>query len=176
MKTGGNGSNSGRVSMVDDILGRRLWDTEAIKARLVAGEDASAQDRGGYTPLIAAARDLGVEAVAVLLSAGARLDGHLSEGKNALHMAAMGQTKPAVLEMLMRAGLDPNTPDEQGRTALHYAAMYAKGTHGWIVASLLGFKADPFVKDPEGLTPRDVAETPEARAILKAVEDKSRAG
>lgn len=166
------GAESDRLT--EDILTGRLRSAEAIRARLVAGETLSSQIQGGYTPLIAAARELGADAVAALLDAGSDLNACLSDGKDALHMAAMGQTRPRVLEMLIAAGMNPNKQDASGRTALHYAAMYAKDTHGWVVASLLGYGADPLIKDAEGKTPRDVAETREARAVLDAIVSSKR--
>jgi ankyrin repeat protein len=160
------------ISLIEDLLSGRLRIPEKLKARLDAGEAANVQDSWGYTPLIAAARELGADAIAVLLAAGADHRATLRDGKNALHMAAMGQTRPDVILALIEAGIDPNEKDKQGSTPLHYAAAYAKNTEGNIVAALLEKGANPLAVDNDGSIAEDHAETPEAREILHAAAEK----
>jgi ankyrin repeat protein len=69
------------------------------------------------------------------------------------------------IKLLLRAGADASIPDENGVTALHYAAFYGKlkivelllKTPGGVGALELKGKMDPDDTSAEGQTPRDLA-------------------
>lgn len=70
-------------------------------------------------------------------------------GQTALHMAALcGQESCASL--LLGAGADPNSQDQQGRTPLHLAVLYK---HSGIVKQLLDAEGcDPRIRDYKNRT------------------------
>jgi uncharacterized protein len=76
--------------------------------------------RGGFTPLMFAARVGDIESARILLAHGADVNYASPEHGSALVMAtASGQV--AVAEILLQAGANPNLSDDYGLTALHYA-------------------------------------------------------
>ena len=74
-------------------------------------------------------------------------------GATVLHMAALRNRNPEIVEALVRAGADLEARDRRGRTALHVAAM----RNGIVFERLLDLGADPAALDDEGKTPLDYA-------------------
>ena len=70
-----------------------------------------------------------------------------------LHMAALRNRNPEIVEALVRAGAELEARDGRGRTALHVAAM----RNGLVFERLLDLGADPAALDDEGKTPLDYA-------------------
>ena len=78
-------------------------------------------------------------------------------GRTPMHYAAQG-TSPAMVTALAKAGANLNSPDERGGwTPLHLAAWFSETPS--VVAALLAAGADPAVKDGEGKTPWDYAQS-----------------
>ncbi|MBW2703234.1 MAG: ankyrin repeat domain-containing protein [Deltaproteobacteria bacterium] len=76
-----------------------------------------------YTPLLKAANCRDVDAMRVLLDAGADLDARTNEGRSALIIVARnsrwGRTPDTdAMELLLEKGADPNAMDRRGETAL----------------------------------------------------------
>ncbi|KAJ0392773.1 hypothetical protein P43SY_003359 [Pythium insidiosum] len=80
-----------------------------------------AADDSGWTPLQAAARWGHLEAVKLLLRAGARTESANESGATALHWAA-SYGYADVVEALLGAGANVNAQQENGTTVLHFAA------------------------------------------------------
>lgn len=82
--------------------------------------NAPNRSRGGFTPLMFAARVGDLDSARLLIDAGANLDETAPEHGSALVVAsASGHEDVAVL--LLEKGADPNAADDYGLTALHYA-------------------------------------------------------
>ncbi|MCY4601266.1 MAG: ankyrin repeat domain-containing protein [Acidobacteria bacterium] len=96
------------------------------------------EDRGGYTPLLFAARHGDVESAGLLLDAGADANDTAPTGTSVLVVAAHGG-HTALARYLLERGADPNAA-EAGYTALHAAIL--RGDHQMLQA-LLMHGADP---------------------------------
>ena len=161
-----------------------------LEARAMPGRG---QRLRGLTPMyLAALGNRNPEVVTMLAEAGAMVDAERAElrpdypfiagvthsglvrrgemGHNSpLHLAALFNREPGVLEALVRAGADLERRDRMGRTALHIAAQH----NPLSFPTLLALGADPDVVDDEGKTPMDYARfnktlygLPEVRRLL----------
>lgn len=82
--------------------------------------DPAGQDRFGSTPMMLAAAKDHIEAVRLLIEAGACIDCADGDGNVPLHYAIIDARSPAMVELLLDAGADPD-PDT-GRENLQEAA------------------------------------------------------
>ncbi len=64
--------------------------------------------------------------------------------------AALHTENPAIIQVLLQAGADPHSVDDEGRTSLHWGARNANPV---VTAHLLAAGADPNALDNEGSTP-----------------------
>lgn len=108
------------------LLGPRvdIWaaaatgETTALRARLAEGVDVDAPDPiGAATPLAIAANFGQVEAIRILLEAGANPNAQNGNGSTA-SMGAAFFGRPDCLEVLLDAGADPSIADENGTTTV----------------------------------------------------------
>jgi uncharacterized protein len=94
----------------------------AAKALIDAGADIHAKSRGGFTPILFAARVGAVEAADVLLAAKSDVNEVGPGGMTPLILAsASGQQDFAI--QLLDKGANPNAKDAHGATAMHYAIL-----------------------------------------------------
>ena len=157
---------------------------ECAERLVQAGADPNVLDNGGNTPLYAcvtASIPSVVECIETLLQAGA--DPTLgaviaaAAGRTTPHDTPDAETPHAIASLLLRAGADPNAPDFEGRTPLHFFSGEPQA-----VAELLEAGADPNAHDFEGRTPlhffsgepQAVAELLEAGADPSARDDDGR--
>jgi len=96
------------------------------------------EEHGGYTPLLFAAQQGGVDAAGVLLGAGANVNDTAPNGASALVVAAHSG-HGALAAFLLEQGADPNAAGA-GYTALHAAILRGDAA---LVKALLAKGADP---------------------------------
>lgn len=119
--------------------------TEALDKLLRQGADPNKGTTDGHTPLMAAANKCNLEAVRLLLNAGADAGATSKHGTNALHLLACAaffftEEKEAketermeqIAELLIKAGANIHQADKDGLTPIAYAA----GGHPKLVKKL----------------------------------------
>jgi uncharacterized protein len=153
-----------------DAAGR--GDVPEIERQIAAGADPNAFEGtagarpGPKTPLQMAAARGHVAAIAVLLKAGARVDGVDCNGWTPLMYAANGG-HTAAIDALVAAGADVHRTNNGGNTALHCAS--AKGQKD-AARVLLEAGAKTDVRNKDGLLfgkrPIDLVSAPLARSLL----------
>jgi ankyrin repeat protein len=107
------------------------------------------EETNGKTPLMSAARQGDVAAVARMISAGADVNASNAGGATALMFASLNGD-PKVTSLLVRAGADTDSKAKLGWTALALAAV--KG-HTEVAEVLLDAGANQGVRDAYGWTP-----------------------
>ncbi len=96
--------------------------SDAAKALIEGGADIRAHSRGGFTPMLFAARVGDTDSAGVLLAAGVNVNDVGPRGMTPLIMAsASGQEQTGIF--LLDRNANPNAKDDYGATALHYAVM-----------------------------------------------------
>ena len=124
-------------------------DTDArsrVRPRMMHADNTNASqydqgviwNRGGFTPLLFAARHGRIDAATQLLAAGADIDLPAPTGASPLVLAAHSG-REGFAQYLLEAGADPNAVGA-GYTTLHAAVL--RGNHA-LVRSLLAHGADP---------------------------------
>lgn len=116
------------------------------------GADVNAVDSCGDWPLKMAAEANDTARVEWLLNHGAEVD-RTSTGETALHMAVQRDSREAV-DLLLRAGANPNQPDVDGWTPLCFAASRE------VIQALRAAGADPRITDQAGGGPRSCLKDP----------------
>nr|XP_021538815.1 ankyrin repeat and LEM domain-containing protein 1 isoform X2 [Neomonachus schauinslandi] len=123
-----------------------------------------------YSPGMDAAADLAQRAVEELLSRGADPNLLLADGAAAMHLAAGARHSRGLrcLEALQRRGGDANSRSVEALTPLHVAAAWGcrRG-----LELLLGHRADPALRDQDGLRPLDLAEHQGAQDCARVLRE-----
>lgn len=92
-------------------------DVPGIRERLAAGDDVGQADKQGFTALHFAAQQSQTEAVRTLLDAGAPVDPKDRYGNTPLWRAVFNaQGQGATVQLLLKAGADPDISNEAGAT------------------------------------------------------------
>ena len=107
-------------------------------AEFDGGSMVAPEDRGGYTPLLFAARHGDIESARLLLDAGADANETAPTGTSALVVAAHGG-HTALARFLLDEGADPDAADA-GYAAVHAAVLRGDGG---LLGALLAHGADP---------------------------------
>ncbi|WP_372990250.1 ankyrin repeat domain-containing protein [Sulfitobacter sp.] len=126
-------------------------DTKMLEALLGIGMDVNAANEGGFTPLMFAAAYAYPSTVRYLLEQGADLNAKAYVmDLNALHIAALKNPDPNMIDVLLDAGLTVESPVQNGFTPLLLAAMDNRNLE--VVERLIDRGADIGVYDDKGKT------------------------
>jgi ankyrin repeat protein len=128
-------------------------DVAALRQLLADGHKAD-QRANGWTPLIWASRSGSIDAINVLLDAGAdvNLPGPTGDDWDATPLQhAILQRQPAAVQLLLDRGGDPNRG--AGPRSVAPLFLAAGDTDPTILKLLLAHGADPTVEDENGVTP-----------------------
>ncbi len=140
---------------------------DAVKALISWGANPAFHDGDGETALSAAARGGFTGVVDYLLTFPQSLDVLGAAGSSVLHDASR-KGKPELVEMLIRAGANPNVQNvKELDTPLHHVAWHG---HTDMVELLLRLGAGPHVKNADGKTPLDRAHQSRSRETVAAFE------
>jgi len=123
-------AKAGDTNRLKDLLANGWWGRPA---------DVNARDRLGDAPLHHAALQGRVEAVSVLLAAGADMHARNHRGHTPLHLGALSGDSQ-IVELLVSGGADVNARSNSGDTPLHMAVL---GNHESIAQFLISKGADP---------------------------------
>lgn len=125
---------------------------EIVDILLAAGADANARDAQARTPWLDAARGGHLPVLERLLAAQPQLDALDQDGRNALALACIGEFESLPLvRQLLDAGLDPNLPGNDGKSAIKLAA---EAGHWHLVTAM-----DPAYPLPAAVAEDDLGET-----------------
>ena len=142
-----------KVQSDDFVRSAELGDSKALGLFFAAGIDINAQNSGGYTALMAAAKNGQVDVVNKLLERKANVNIQGYVGLTALMLAAENN-QLSIVKALLSKNADPNLQDNNGWTAL-MKAVYRGNTdcvvaiadrsrqevnRGLLVAALMGHK------------------------------------
>lgn len=108
---------------------------QVARALIEQGADVHARSKGGFTPLLLAARHGDLDSARILLDAGANVDEATPEEGSAL-VVASGSGHESLAIFLLEKGANPNAVDRFGTTALHYAMLKAITPYQDITSSL----------------------------------------
>jgi ankyrin repeat protein len=136
------------AATADEFYRAIRGDNIAELTRLAAAGSVNVKDRRGSTPLMHASQVGSVEAMKILIKAGADVNEANGMGATAL---IWGGTDPARVRLLLEAGAKPDQRTQQGRTALMAAAGTPRATDG--VRLLIDAGADVNAKDGQDQTP-----------------------
>ena len=141
--------------------------TGCVKTLLEAGADANAEDKNGWTALMAAVAKNNVDCVKVLLEAGADVNAKDKDGATILMRAVLkGHTD--CVKTLLEAGADVNAKIKIGGTALMMAAAFG---HADCVKVLLKAGADVNAKTKDGETALMLAANERHTDCVKALRE-----
>jgi ankyrin repeat protein len=122
------------------------------------------------TPLLAAAEAGSLDAMKLLVAAGAKADFRALDGQN-LVFAAVNSGDPEVVRYALQLAPDVGGATKTGDTLMHVAVLKAKGSKGEELIRLLadkGAKLD--AENARGMTPAEVAERRADPAIRQLYE------
>ncbi|HEX7167346.1 MAG TPA: ankyrin repeat domain-containing protein [Acidimicrobiales bacterium] len=129
-------------------------DVDGVRALLAAGADPNAENVAD-APIFHTALRRGDEAMLrAFVGYGARIAAVGDNGRTVLHGLASSRDGSPLLRFVVDLGVDPNTQDATGWTALHLAAANGYERN---VEALLAAGASPSVTTRHGLSPADVA-------------------
>ena len=150
-------------------LVKSFGSADEIREKIVTGAKVDEADKLKRTALHMAAWAGNLEALQILIRAGASLDVKAMDGFTALHFAAQSSAEatPACIRFLVRKNKSLlNMRITKGnKSALHLAA--AKGNMLAITA-LLELGADITAKTTSGQVPSDLAKNPEVKKLLSS--------
>ena len=124
-------------------------DSKAASLLVEAGANVNTPDSEGNTPLIYSVQSKYTSCMNVLLKAGADAKPKNTIGRNVLMYAMRTAANPLCIEPLLAAGIDVNSRDVHGASALALSVIKGSGS---CIATLLRCGADIDSADNEGDT------------------------
>jgi len=118
--------------------------------------DIELRSQDGWSPLMEACDEGGVDVVRYLISKGADMNAHNSDGETPLHMA-VNRNNEDMLRLLISAKANTEIKDNEGRTPLSLAAE--EGKLDAVTTLLEESGADPVAIDNDGQTPGQRADS-----------------
>ncbi len=140
-----------------------------LRAEGFACDDVNATIANKTTPLMRAALKGDLETARRLLAAGGKVEALNADGNNALWLACVDKHAP-MIDLLIVAGIDLDNRNDNGATALMYAA--SSGRTG-VVAHLLAHGADIVAETLDGFSALDMAANIDCLNLLRATRRKS---
>lgn len=104
----------------------RDGDARRVKAALAGGYPISERDAGGSSALHESV--MHVDVCKILIESGIDVNVQRDfrfDGFTALHQACVAPADPLVVELLLKAGADPNILDSDGKKPIDYARKYS---------------------------------------------------
>lgn len=132
----------------------RMGRDDVIPALLHAGVDVEARNGQGHTPLVLASYNGNASTTALLLDAGAAVDGDADQHGNTALMGVAFKGYLPIAELLVARGADVNRRNTAGQTALMTAALFNQTA---IIDLLLANGADASLVDAAGNSVRSLA-------------------
>lgn len=133
-------------------------DTDLLQALLDIGMEVNAQNKAGFTPLMFAAAYSTPEAVKFLVGQGADIHAKAYMGDlTSLHVAALLNPNPDVIDALKAAGADFEASTENDMTALLVACSENQNLE--VAERLAQLGADLTTYAPDGLTAKGICES-----------------
>jgi ankyrin repeat protein/SAM-dependent methyltransferase len=153
---------------------------ENLSVILKANPDIDVLNTEGYTPLhLAVQRPENEETVEILLQHGADTKITDPSGRNAL-LVSVASYQRGYIETLVSRGIDIDSQDNDGNTALHYPLtnvlknnmylLYCKG----VLKILMEKGADPHIKNNEGKSPIDLAVESKENELIDLLTDQKK--
>ncbi len=118
---------------------------EIIRMLLDAGCPVNGKSQNGDTPVLSSAANNNMKVMQLLLDVGGELDVKNNAGETPLMRASRSNPNPAMVPFLLERGQNLAERDNQGMSALLYAAAHNELP---VVQELIGWKAD--MKDVDG--------------------------
>lgn len=156
------------LSALDPYEAIITGDRQQLETAIAGGWDPDTLAPDGFTPLALAVFFRQPELFDLLLPLTRDINAQAKNGQQvaALHAAAAVRDTGAV-EKLLRAGADPNLPQQLGFVALHSAAMHGDAV---MTGLLLLFGASPELADASGKTAADHARDKGHDWLAKRIE------
>lgn len=128
----------------------RKGNSTFVSALVDAGADVNRRDPDGVSAMSLAVQSGKIDCVKILLNSGKCVIDHTSD--RFLHDAAVNSDQVDLIELLLRrfSGIDLNSVNYKGQTALHAAAIYGRVD---IIRFLISKGADADAVDEKGWTP-----------------------
>ena len=156
-------------------------DADAAETLLLGKADPNALGLRGYSPMMLAAAQGYDDFVAQMLAHGAQVDLRTAKGETALMRASTGGGDSATVRVLLAAHADVNARNNDGQTALIYAAGENKEPFSSeksanpeierVVKALLAAGADATIADNSGKTALDYSDSPKYSGAHALIED-----